>query len=299
MQSMFKKQKGSILVFSLILFSMMLLIAVSFSAISIRERKTAATTDNSIQAFQFADTGSEKFMTELKSLSTVGEISTTVTSGFNCTGGELTDPLNPSYKISMYDSLNAQVSCDPSSTALLSTIKRIKVVGTHKDTARAVDLSVNNGVSNWLTDPACVVGGGPGNQLWVASADLAVKYQWKVTADWCNVNPNVFIPASQCVLQSALTGNYFTSPQTQPSVDFSAYPGQNACKAVGGRIPSLNELTCIFNHKANYGGVFINDLYMSSEEEDETSSRAFNMSSGTWSGDSKTGTYYVRCVKGD
>jgi len=42
------------------------------------------------------------------------------------------------------------------------------------------------------------------------------------------------------------SGGQLVSPQANPTVDFSLYPAQNNCKAIGGRTPTQNEITGVW-----------------------------------------------------
>lgn len=57
-----KPQKGSVLVFSLIVLSIVLSTALSITAVNVSNRKSAASTAQSVQSFQTADTATEKVM---------------------------------------------------------------------------------------------------------------------------------------------------------------------------------------------------------------------------------------------
>ena len=85
------------------------------------------------------------------------------------------------------------------------------------------------------------------------------------------------------------------SPQSHPTVDFSAYPAQNACKAMGGRLPNAQELIAIFASKASYGNNFGGTYYWSATQYNDTLGRFVTVTGGT-SGDDKAANHYVRCV---
>lgn len=99
-----------------------------------------------------------------------------------------------------------------------------------------------------------------------------------------------------------------TSPQcsggvlvTSSTVDFSAYPAQQACQAIGGRLPTLAELACVYTNRTSYNtfGAFQSGAYWSATEYSATSAWLFGFYDGSQlSGYSKTAAYYVRCVRG-
>ena len=89
------------------------------------------------------------------------------------------------------------------------------------------------------------------------------------------------------------------SPQTNPGVDFSAYPAQNACKAIGGRLPNMQELLAIYAGRASYGNNFKANWYWSSTDSSYiTNASIVNFNDGSTSSGSKTYGYHVRCVSG-
>jgi len=83
--------------------------------------------------------------------------------------------------------------------------------------------------------------------VWI-DAGASTTYQWKTTDTACNT--------PQCGLDGAQNGDSLVDPKLYPSVDFSAYPAQNACKALGGRLPTIVELRCISSNKASFGNNF-------------------------------------------
>jgi hypothetical protein len=54
------------------------------------------------------------------------------------------------------------------------------------------------------------------------------------------------------------------------AVNFSAYPARNACKTLGGRLPTITELDCIYANMASYStySVFLSNDYLSATEID-------------------------------
>ena len=129
----------------------------------------------------------------------------------------------------------------------------------------------------------------------IRKTDLSGTYQYK-TSDTAVASPQG---------ATGLDPNYpsnmsLVSPQTNTGVDFSAYPAQNACKAIGGRLPNMQELNAIYAGKASYGNNFQAAPYWSSTEYNYDSSFSYSVYfvSGASANDYKTGTYYVRCVSG-
>jgi len=143
-----KKAKGSILAFSLIILSMMLVIATSFSITTIIDKKSASGTEFSVQSLQTADSGVQ---TVLKTLNTgshrdVDSISSVFT---DCptAGNSITSvsgdngPVDSNYKVTFFkDDGITQLYCSDK----IGEIGVVKVLGTYKNTVRSVSIATSN-----------------------------------------------------------------------------------------------------------------------------------------------------------
>jgi len=128
---------------------------------------------------------------------------------------------------------------------------------------------------------------------YVRNADLGA-YQYKIS------NTPVVSPNGVAGLDIAPynTNLVLVSPQIYPNVDFSEYPAQNACKAIGGRLPSRLELSAIYAGKVTtYGNNFQPYGYWSPTEFGNTNSLYVHPIDGATNSLSKNGFAYVRCVK--
>lgn len=141
-----KLTKGSALIFSLIILTFLLAIAISVAQNAVTEKKSASTTGKSLQAFQVADSGSELFLKAIKEANSDDSLLEVLGSGCgddyyegNIVGGN--------YKIAFYNSEGDQINC----SAPLSEVDRIKSVGTFGSTTRAVDVAVAAG-GYWTSD---------------------------------------------------------------------------------------------------------------------------------------------------
>lgn len=125
---------------------------------------------------------------------------------------------------------------------------------------------------------------GDGNGLLVKRTGETTTKQWKIWNDACNT-PECGIDGGQ--------GDNIVVDNT---LDFSAYyPARQACKDVGGRLPTINELQCIYSYKGTYGFT-LSATYWSSTERD--SSYAYYLTYGTTSYGTKSNAYNVLCVRG-
>jgi prepilin-type N-terminal cleavage/methylation domain-containing protein len=111
--------------------------------------------------------------------------------------------------------------------------------------------------------------------------DIASTRQWKTSNTICG--------SPQCPAGALSADN---------SIDFSQYPARDACKSLGGRLPSRTEATCIFNNRSSYG-TWLSAKYWTSEQYSGTSAWYIYMAPGfgNQSTLSKTNYEYVRCIK--
>jgi prepilin-type N-terminal cleavage/methylation domain-containing protein len=143
--------------------------------------------------------------------------------------------------------------------------------------------------ANWISGIAATALSGK----FVRSADLGTTKQYK-TANTAVASPQGFIGLDT----SYLSNMSLVSPQTYPFVDFSAYPAQDACKAIGGRLPTMAELFAIYNGKVTYGNNFPGVAYWSATEVGTNGAYGVILNDGGPNGDSKNVFSSVRCVAG-
>ncbi len=86
--------------------------------------------------------------------------------------------------------------------------------------------------------------------LQVAKNDNSALH-WK-TSDTSCVGP-------QC------SSGVLVSPQLNTGVDFSGYPAQSSCIALGGRLPTNTEITNLYNNRASYGTFAGSDYWSATE----------------------------------
>jgi len=154
----------------------------------------------------------------------------------------------------------------------------------YKATANAISTSAqfeiaNAAVPEWIDDFCSVQ---------IYNTDLSGTYQWKTSGTDCNT--------PQCGLNGAQGGDTLVDPITNPSVDFSEYPAQNACRAFSGRLPTQSETACIYLNQVSLGSLQIGDYWTNAEYS----------SMGAWLQNSygngtnlagKFGSFYVHCVR--
>lgn len=143
-----QKIKGSALAYSLIILAVMLFIVGSISFVSITEKKDASSTDFSTQAYQTADSG---FQIALRAISSnsgndlnylAGKISATATCTNDASGNAVIKDVSGAGPINALYTLSFGTSGDKSCAAIAGTVTSIKSIGTYKNTARSVEVSI-------------------------------------------------------------------------------------------------------------------------------------------------------------
>ena len=146
-----QKQKGSALVFALIMLSIMIVVAVGSFSASMIDQKTSGDTTKSVSSFQAANTGIEVVLDRV--LKNPGVLLTDPLIGAACVGGNLivsgsVDAGNTkTYKVALLDDAGISVPC---ATAKTEDVKSLKSVGEFGGTVRAVSVSVESGSNDCI-----------------------------------------------------------------------------------------------------------------------------------------------------
>lgn len=144
-----QKQKGSVLAYTLVILSLMLVVALNMSMSALRNKQSSITTGNSVQAFQAADSasqivlkgininpGSFRLIDKFPSCAVVGGTATIV--------GTIN---NASYAVVPFKKQGGNdvpmTSCN-SNQDTTDKITKIKSTGVFRGTSRAVEVSVSN-----------------------------------------------------------------------------------------------------------------------------------------------------------
>lgn len=140
-----KTKRGSILAYSLVVLAIMIGIVTTMSISSVIEKKSASSTDFSVQAYQTADSGIQLAIKGINKdrNATVSNIFST-----GCSNGEFKNLIGPNgstaddrYDVSFYkneDGTTKITACGE----LISSIKSIKVVGKYKGAVRALSVVI-------------------------------------------------------------------------------------------------------------------------------------------------------------
>ena len=147
------------------------------------------------------------------------------------------------------------------------------------------------GAAVWFCNASttCVNHLGDGDYILVAQADEG-SFKWKTDNSACN--------QPQCSQDSGQNGDNLVADNT---VDFTTvYPARDACKTIGGRLPTTEELDCIQTNIDTFGGAgqFEAGSYWSSTEYSGAYAWGQGFPSGSPGNRNKTLSYYVRCVRG-
>ncbi|NLE07588.1 MAG: DUF1566 domain-containing protein, partial [Parcubacteria group bacterium] len=139
----------------------------------------------------------------------------------------------------------------------------------------------------WYCDQDDVIANtlGDGDYVLVGRIDLAGS--WKTSNTACDT--------PQCGLDGAQDGDNLVSSN---AVDFTDYSARNICKAIGGRLPTVTELSSMYTNRALFG-TFQSNGYWSSTEYNTSGAKYVHFSNGDIYSNFKDTIYYVRCVKGN
>ncbi|MGW8185267.1 MAG: hypothetical protein ACWGHO_04135 [Candidatus Moraniibacteriota bacterium] len=140
----------------------------------------------------------------------------------------------------------------------------------------------------WFCDMTwrCAGTAGDGNGLLVKRTDESGK-QWKIWNNACDT--------PECGIDGGQTDNLVVDN----TLDFSAfYPAREACKAVGGRLPTVDEMRCMFTYKASFGNNLASSYYWTSEEYSASEAKGIYYYNAQIVNLTKTDVRYTRCVRG-
>lgn len=125
----------------------------------------------------------------------------------------------------------------------------------------------------------------------IHKVELSSTYMYKTTYS------NVLAPQGATGLDPVYPSNMsLVNPQINPTVDFSEYPAQNACKAIGGRLPNVQELNAIYTNRSTYNYSLYAQYYWSSTEFSAFNAWLVYFQDGTLFSGVKTNNGHVICV---
>lgn len=136
-----KQNSGSVLVFALIVLFIGVVAALGITSTTIISQKISGTTGKSVQSFQVADSGAEIFLKTIKDVESSTRLKDLVGLVCDNSTGIMTGNIGTGkdYSIIAYDSDEREIkNCNAS----ISDITKIKSIGTHANTSRAIELAV-------------------------------------------------------------------------------------------------------------------------------------------------------------
>ncbi|MEA3398644.1 MAG: DUF1566 domain-containing protein [Patescibacteria group bacterium] len=144
-------------------------------------------------------------------------------------------------------------------------------------------------VFDWFCSASttCVNYLGDGDYIIVAQADAPTTKQWKTANTACD--------KPEC---GADGGENWDNLVADNTIDFSDYPARDYCQSIGGRLPTIDELSCIYTYRATFGDNFGTGYHWSSTETADAYARGVYFSDGNVNNDNKTNANAVRCVRG-
>jgi Tfp pilus assembly protein PilX len=165
------KSKGSVLVFSLIVLSIVLSAALSVAVVNVSNRKSAGSTGQSVQSFQVADSGVEKALKEIYkgSYTDLSTMRASITGSTVCSNGSFSFPVSGGTStVTFFDTDNVVIGCTESDWRNL--VAKIKVEGTSAGTTRVIETAVAAPVSPPYGCYTFTVGGSSGRGIGVVES---------------------------------------------------------------------------------------------------------------------------------
>ncbi len=166
MFKIFKPKKGSVLVFSLIVLSILLSAAVAVATVSVANKKSTLSTDKSNQSFQVANSGVELVLRQIYKTvpthATLNALATALGGGAACAGGSITKTgvAGGDVRVSFFDKDDNLIGC--ADTNWRGKVVGVKSEGTAFGTTRLVETAVAAaGDYGWVQiDPGVFTGAG-------------------------------------------------------------------------------------------------------------------------------------------
>lgn len=138
-----KNKKASVLAYSLIVVSVMIVIATSISVVTVIEKKGAVSTDSSVQAYQIADSGVQLAIKKInadltKNINQVfSDCSSLDANSVKVRKETVAGISGSSYEITFRN--ESGIGCG----SKVASVQNIKSTGEYKNTVRAVEVSIN------------------------------------------------------------------------------------------------------------------------------------------------------------
>ncbi len=244
MSKTFKPKRGSVLVFSLIVLSILLSAAVAVALTSVSNTRSVFSTSKSNQSFQVADSGAEIVLQQIYKTTpthvSLNALATTLGGGAACVGGAITKSgvAGGDIKVSFYDKDDNLINC--ADAAWRSKVVAIKSEGTASGTTRLVETAVAAGSCiDWVSVPAA---NGVRNQPGGCRDGYITYSPPRSPTDIC-----------QAAGFKISVGACKTDP-TCPPLDWE--PVEGALMYTDSSVINASYLTCAYNQQGAVGGVY-------------------------------------------
>jgi Tfp pilus assembly protein PilX len=230
--SFLKPKKGSVLVFSLIILSIILSAAITVATVSVTNQRSATATGKSVQSFQVADSGIELALQKIyKGTYTSSDSLATAMTGMTCSGTTLTksDVAGGNVSLTLFDTDGNPINC--SDTSWRDKVVKVKSEGSAFGTTRVVETAVA------ATSPDYKVCYGAYASPSFASASNSHMFETVVPDSWTNETCRAHVMsmkggASEVVyqLKCFLSGGSISTGSTSsinPSTTTGGIPSSN------------------------------------------------------------------------
>lgn len=138
-----QKQKGAVLIYTMIVLSMLLIVGFNILAVTQSQSRSAITTDESVVAFFVAESGAEEMLSRIYAGTGTGMAFSQLNPGGNCSGGEFSEDMSSgTWVATLYDNDGDQLT-DCSDTGWRTDVNEMKVNGEYSGTVRAVRMSID------------------------------------------------------------------------------------------------------------------------------------------------------------
>ena len=154
MKHILAKVKGSVLAYSLILLTIVLIASIGMMSSSIVNFRSVSTSDKSGNAFQVADSGAQAVIAKIKVADPSDPIRSLFNSPSECTTGAPISLLTGEYRLSFFGGDGSEtLDCNRP----IADITSVKSVGTYSDTTRAVQVAVAQSGGGGITGGCHIV----------------------------------------------------------------------------------------------------------------------------------------------
>lgn len=158
----YRHQRGSVLIFSLIVLALMLISALALAAVAVSEKKASLATERSSRSFQVADTGVEAVLREIYQANhpDLNALAGALGPSASCNGGVITlTQSNTEYRVTFFDNSGAQFASCSDGTWRREVVK-LKSQGMSGNTTRAVEVGIKATCETFLDSELAKAGSG-------------------------------------------------------------------------------------------------------------------------------------------